>query len=68
MIGAKKIQKLNTNFTKVKIGLSSPEVILQRSHGEVIKPEVRRIYVLMNKPKGTITTSTIFRTSSSTLA
>lgn len=25
--------------------------------GEVIKPEVRRIYVLMNKPKGTITTS-----------
>ncbi len=24
---------------------------------EVIKPEVRRIYVLMNKPKGTITTS-----------
>ena len=25
--------------------------------GEIIKPEVRRIYVLMNKPKGTITTS-----------
>ena len=39
MIGAKKVQKLNSNFTKVKIGLSSPEVILQRSHGEVIKPE-----------------------------
>ncbi len=25
--------------------------------GAIIKPEVRRIYVLMNKPKGTITTS-----------
>ncbi len=25
--------------------------------GTIIKPEVRRIYVLMNKPKGTITTS-----------
>lgn len=25
--------------------------------GKIIKPEVRRIYVLMNKPKGTITTS-----------
>jgi DNA-directed RNA polymerase subunit beta' len=39
MIGAKKNQKVNSNFSKVRIGLSSPEVILQRSHGEVIKPE-----------------------------
>ena len=35
----KKNPKLKSNFTQVRIGLSSPEVILQRSFGEVIKPE-----------------------------
>jgi len=35
----KKEQKIKSNFTSLRIGLSSPEVILQRSNGEVIKPE-----------------------------
>ncbi|MCB9260985.1 MAG: DNA-directed RNA polymerase subunit beta' [Flavobacteriales bacterium] len=35
----RKEQKIKSNFKTVRIGLSSPEVILQRSNGEVIKPE-----------------------------
>jgi DNA-directed RNA polymerase subunit beta' len=35
----KKDQKIKNNFNTIRIGLSSPEVILQRSYGEVIKPE-----------------------------
>ncbi len=35
----KKDPKLKTNFTRIKISLASPEIILQRSHGEVVKPE-----------------------------
>jgi DNA-directed RNA polymerase subunit beta' len=35
----KKDQKLKSNFTKITISLSSPEAILERSSGEVVKPE-----------------------------
>jgi DNA-directed RNA polymerase subunit beta' len=35
----KKEIKLNSNFSKIVISLASPEQILERSHGEVIKPE-----------------------------
>ncbi|MCC7502372.1 MAG: DNA-directed RNA polymerase subunit beta', partial [Flavobacteriales bacterium] len=35
----KKEVKLNSNFDKIVISLASPELILERSHGEVIKPE-----------------------------
>ncbi|MBK8226380.1 MAG: DNA-directed RNA polymerase subunit beta' [Flavobacteriales bacterium] len=35
----KKDVKLNSNFSKIVINLASPEQILERSHGEVIKPE-----------------------------
>ena len=35
----KKDIKLNSNFNKIVISLASPEQILERSHGEVIKPE-----------------------------
>ena len=35
----KKDQKLKSNFTKIRIGLVSPESILQKSFGEVTKPE-----------------------------
>jgi DNA-directed RNA polymerase subunit beta' len=35
----KKSQKIKSNFTKIRIGLASPENILQKSFGEVIKPE-----------------------------
>jgi DNA-directed RNA polymerase subunit beta' len=31
--------KVKNNFTKISIGLSSPEVILEHSSGEVLKPE-----------------------------
>lgn len=36
---SKKDIKLKSNFTRIRIGLASPESILQRSHGEVTKPE-----------------------------
>ena len=35
----KKDTKIKSNFSRLRIGLSSPEVILQRSFGEVTKPE-----------------------------
>ena len=35
----KKDQKLKSNFTRIRIGLVSPESILQKSFGEVTKPE-----------------------------
>ncbi len=35
----KKDQKIKANFTRIRIGLASPESILQKSHGEVTKPE-----------------------------
>ena len=35
----KKDLKLTSNFNKIVISLASPELILERSHGEVIKPE-----------------------------
>ncbi|MEN9443456.1 MAG: hypothetical protein RIS47_346, partial [Bacteroidota bacterium] len=31
--------KVKANFTKISISLASPEEILERSHGEVLKPE-----------------------------
>ena len=35
----KKETKVKTNFTKITIGLASPEEILENSYGEVLKPE-----------------------------
>ena len=35
----KKETKVKTNFTKITIGLASPEEILSNSYGEVLKPE-----------------------------
>ncbi|MCD6201389.1 MAG: DNA-directed RNA polymerase subunit beta' [Bacteroidales bacterium] len=35
----RKDTKVNSDFTKVTIGLASPEEILEQSHGEVLKPE-----------------------------
>ena len=35
----KKDNKFNSNFDKITISLASPESILERSHGEVLKPE-----------------------------
>ncbi|MFN0176963.1 MAG: DNA-directed RNA polymerase subunit beta', partial [Saprospiraceae bacterium] len=39
MAYTKKEVKLKSNFTRVRISLASPELILARSSGEVIKPE-----------------------------
>ena len=35
----KKDTKVKNNFTKITIGLASPEEILEDSYGEVTKPE-----------------------------
>ena len=35
----KKESKIKNNFTKITIGLASPEEILENSYGEVLKPE-----------------------------
>ena len=35
----RKEQKVRSTFSKITISLASPEVILQNSSGEVIKPE-----------------------------
>ena len=35
----KKDSKVKSNFTKITIGLASPEEILESSFGEVTKPE-----------------------------
>ena len=35
----KKDNKVKTNFDSITVSLSSPELILERSHGEVLKPE-----------------------------
>ena len=39
MVAFRKDNKIKTNFTKISIGLASPEEILERSSGEVLKPE-----------------------------
>jgi len=38
-MSSKKDIKFKSNFTTMRIGLASPEIILQRSYGEVTKPE-----------------------------
>ena len=35
----KKDNKVKSNFNRITIGLASPEEILERSSGEVLKPE-----------------------------
>ena len=35
----RKDKKFNSDFSKITISLASPESILERSHGEVLKPE-----------------------------
>ena len=35
----KRENKIKSNFTKITIGLASPEEILENSYGEVLKPE-----------------------------
>ncbi|MGL6022348.1 MAG: DNA-directed RNA polymerase subunit beta', partial [Chitinophagaceae bacterium] len=39
MITSRKNNKIKSNFSSITISLASPDAILQRSHGEVLKPE-----------------------------
>jgi len=39
MLQAKKVSRPNSDFRSITISLASPEDILERSHGEVLKPE-----------------------------
>jgi len=39
MLQAKKVARPNSDFRSITISLASPEEILERSHGEVLKPE-----------------------------
>ncbi len=39
MLQAKKVNRPNSDFRSITISLASPEDILERSHGEVLKPE-----------------------------
>ena len=39
MLQAKKVARPNSDFKSITISLASPEEILERSHGEVLKPE-----------------------------
>src|SRR5690554_7713328 len=44
-------QKVKSNFTQISIGLASPEEILERSSGEVLK--LRRSITVLISPNGT---------------
>src|SRR5665811_152382 len=35
----RKDNNVSSNFSKITISLASPEMVLERSHGEVLKPE-----------------------------
>ena len=41
----RKESKIKSNFTKITIGLASPEEILENSYGEVLKPETINVTV-----------------------
>ena len=41
----RKDNKIKSNFSKISIGLASPEEILENSSGEVLKPEKPSIIV-----------------------
>ena len=40
-----KTQKLKKNFSSITVSLASPESILERSYGEVLKPETINLLV-----------------------
>ena len=46
----RKETKIKSNFSKISIGLASPEEILENSSGEVLKPET--INYRTYKPEG----------------
>ena len=47
----RKENKTKSNFSKISIGLASPEEILENSSGEVLKPETIN-YVLLHELRG----------------
>ena len=60
-MACKKETKVKTNFTKITIGLASPEEILENSvHGEVLKPE-RPSTTVPTSPSATVLLRAHFR-------
>ena len=43
-MACRKETKIKSNFSKISIGLASPEEILENSSGEVLKPETCLLY------------------------
>jgi hypothetical protein len=43
----KRDKKVESNFNSITISLSSPEEILEKSHGEVLKPETRARWFIL---------------------
>ena len=58
----KKDSKVKSNFTKITIGLASPEDILESSFGEVTKPET--INYRTYKPPAVSTSVSVIKVSS----
>ena len=44
----RKENKIKSNFSKITIGLASPEEILENSSGEVLKPETTMNAIAVN--------------------
>lgn len=45
----RKENKIKSNFSKISIGLASPEEILEGSSGEVLKPEtITTVHINLN--------------------
>ena len=65
----KKDSKVKNNFTKVTIGLASPEEILENSFGEVTKPETINYRTYKPERDGLFCASaSVIRVSSATVA
>ena len=52
----RKDNKIKSNFSKISIGLASPEEILENSSGEVLKPSIT---VPIN-PSGTVFSANVY--------
>ena len=61
----RKENKIKSNFSKITIGLASPEEILENSSGEVLKPET--INYRTYKPSVTVFSVSVFSVLSRTM-
>ena len=54
----KKDNKIKSNFNRISIGLASPEEILERSSGEVLKPETVNYRTYLQRTTSAIAVNT----------